>query len=111
MQQLQDADGTGKHDAHGAPAQAAGARVRPDAGNAAAPRSNHPQARRLMKVEVRLFARAKDLAGVDRVALELTNGAKVSDLRAALGKRVPALRSLLPNLLVAINNDFAGDQQ
>lgn len=64
-----------------------------------------------MKIEVRLFARAKDLAGADRIALELPADAKVADLRAALGERVPALRPLLPTLLVAINNDFANDQQ
>ena len=64
-----------------------------------------------MNVEVRLFARAKDLAGAERISLEIPASATVGDLRAALGERVPALRPLLPTLLVAINNDFADDRQ
>jgi molybdopterin converting factor subunit 1 len=62
-----------------------------------------------MNVEVRLFARARDLAGADRVRVELPETARVSDLKATLAEQHPALRPLAPNLLVAIGTDYADD--
>lgn len=62
-----------------------------------------------MNVQVRLFARARDLAGSERVEVELPDAATVGDLRMALGEAFPSLRSLVPNLLVAIGNDYAPD--
>ncbi|HVL16210.1 MAG TPA: molybdopterin converting factor subunit 1 [Gemmata sp.] len=58
---------------------------------------------------VLLFAAARDLAGADRVAVELAPGATVADLRAALAARVPALAGLMANSAVAVNHDFADD--
>ena len=63
-----------------------------------------------MKVEVRLFARAKDAAGAERVTVELPPSARVGDLRAALAAEFPRLAPLAPSLLVAVGNDYAADQ-
>lgn len=63
-----------------------------------------------MNVTVKLFARARDLAGPETVALELPEGACVADLRTALCERCPALQPLAANLLVAMGNDYADDQ-
>ena len=60
-------------------------------------------------VQVHLFARARELAGSETVAVELSPGADVSQLRNALADHVPALRLLLPSAKIAINHDFAGD--
>ena len=60
-------------------------------------------------LSVLLFAAARDLAGADRVAVELAPGATVADLRAALAARVPALAGLMANSAVAVNHDFADD--
>ena len=62
-----------------------------------------------MTVRVRLFARARDLAGADAVTVELPAGATVGDLRARLGEACPALWPLLPRSAVAVDEDFAGD--
>ena len=62
-----------------------------------------------MTLRVRLFARARDLAGADSVAVELPAGATVAELRARLGEAYPALRALLRRAAVAVNEDFAGD--
>ena len=62
-----------------------------------------------MNVEVKLFARARDLAGADRLQVELPDSARVAELRAALAELVPALRPLVPNLLVALGTDYADD--
>ena len=62
-----------------------------------------------MNVEVRLFARARDLAGSDRVRLELPEGATISELRTALAEQYPALRPLVPMLHVAVGTEYAQD--
>ncbi len=63
-----------------------------------------------MKLDVKLFARAKDLAGADWVQLDVSDSANVGDLRNALIERFPDLSPLVPRLLVAIGTDYADDQ-
>lgn len=62
-----------------------------------------------MIVEVRLFARAKDLAGAESVRVELADGATVADLRGRLAADVPALAGLLERCALAVNDEFAED--
>ena len=62
-----------------------------------------------MKLHVRLFARARDLAGADRVAVELPAGATVADLREQLAAQCPALADLIGKSAVAVDDEFAGD--
>lgn len=63
-----------------------------------------------MRVDVRLFARAREIAGAERLQVELPESARIADVRAALGEQVPALRPLLPALLAAVGTEYAGDQ-
>jgi len=62
-------------------------------------------------VHVRLFARAKDLAGADSVAVELPAEARVGDLRRRMAQLYPALAGLLQRSALAVNNEFADDAQ
>lgn len=61
------------------------------------------------RVSVRLFARARDLVGADRVDVELPPAARVADLRSALARSYPQLHPVLPALLIAVGNDYARD--
>ena len=61
------------------------------------------------EIEVSLFARARDLAGTDRVILSLSDSANVGDLRMALGEKHPGLRPFLSSLLIALGTDYAND--
>ena len=63
-----------------------------------------------MKVEVKLFAAARDVAGADSVSVEVPASAHVAALRAALVLKFPEMESLVPNLLVAVGNEYADDQ-
>lgn len=63
----------------------------------------------MMRTDVRLFAAARQLAGTDRVTLELPDGSSAAQLRAALAALVPELDSLLPHMLVAIDNQYVDD--
>ncbi|MDA0810337.1 MAG: MoaD/ThiS family protein [Planctomycetota bacterium] len=62
-----------------------------------------------MLLNIRLFARAKDLAGSDTISVELPEGATVGDLRSALHDQFPSLDPVIPNLHVAIGTDYAKD--
>ncbi len=62
-----------------------------------------------MIVAVRLFARARDLAGADRVTVTLPDGATVGQLRQEVAARYPALAVLVERSLLAVNEDYAGD--
>lgn len=60
-----------------------------------------------MKTVLKLFARARDLAGSATLEIELPDAATAADLRVALAEQVPALRIVLPSLLIAVGNDYA----
>jgi molybdopterin converting factor subunit 1 len=62
-------------------------------------------------VTVRLFARARDLAGADFVAVDVPDAASVADLRSALARRVPELEGFLARCAVAVNEEFADDHR
>jgi len=63
-----------------------------------------------MKVNVQLFARARDLAGTGRVELDVPAPARVAELKQSLADRFPQVSGLLPNLLVAVGTDYADDR-
>lgn len=60
-----------------------------------------------MKTAVKLFARARDLAGSPTLELDLPESATAADLRIALAERVPGLEPILSSLLIAVGNDYA----
>jgi molybdopterin synthase catalytic subunit len=62
-----------------------------------------------MLVTVRYFAAARERAGTNVEALELSEGATVAALRAALGQRHAALQPLFASLRFAVNEEFASD--
>ena len=64
-----------------------------------------------MLVSVRLFARARDLAGADVVCVELPDGATVADLRRRLAADYPTLAGLLERSALAVDDDFAEDSR
>ena len=62
-----------------------------------------------MFVHVRLFARARDLAGADVLRVELPGGATVADLRRRLAADYPMVSSLLERSALAVESEFAAD--
>jgi molybdopterin converting factor subunit 1 len=62
-----------------------------------------------MNVTVRLFARARDLAGRDSLTLETPSAITVAELRRRIGAACPPLSSLLSRCAVAVNDEFAND--
>src|SRR5262249_46280326 len=70
-----------------------------------------PLSREKIHVQVRLFALARERAGRSRIDLELPPLARVLDVRTALREQFPALGPLLPNVLIAVNEEYAADDR
>ncbi|MCH8829921.1 MAG: MoaD/ThiS family protein [Planctomycetes bacterium] len=62
-----------------------------------------------MKLNVKLFAQARDAVGENSVLLDVPDDARVADLRESLGKTCPQIAPLIPNLLIAVDNEYADD--
>ena len=63
-----------------------------------------------MMIWVKLFAAAKQRAGVQVTSFAFAEGATVADLRKALAVEYPTLAGFLPHCRIAVNCDFAGDE-
>jgi molybdopterin converting factor small subunit len=63
-----------------------------------------------MQLNVKLFARARDLAGSGIIAVDLPDPANVADLRHALSTQYPVLRPLISSLLVAVGTEYASNE-
>lgn len=60
-------------------------------------------------ITVCFFARARDLAGLERVRMTLPVGATIGDVRNQLAHEFPRLAGLLTRSALAIDNEFAED--
>jgi molybdopterin converting factor subunit 1 len=63
-----------------------------------------------MTVRVKLFAVAKERAGRDELPIDLPSGATIADLRHAAATTCPALATLLPHALWAVDKSYANDK-
>ena len=63
-----------------------------------------------MRVQVKLFAAAREAAGNDSIQLDLADHATIADLRRALIERLPKVREILARSMFAINCEFASDE-
>jgi molybdopterin converting factor subunit 1 len=62
-----------------------------------------------MKVRVKLFAVAKDLAGCDELIVDVPEGATVATLREKALATAPALAQIMPHALWAVGAEYARD--
>jgi molybdopterin converting factor subunit 1 len=62
-----------------------------------------------MKIIVKLFAVAKEIARADTIALELPEHATVADVRRSVAEQLPKLEPLLASMMVTVGEDYASD--
>ena len=62
-----------------------------------------------MKIEVKLFAAAREKLGADAIEVQLAATATVADLRAALRDQVPQLQSVLATAQFAVDQQYVPD--
>lgn len=60
-------------------------------------------------VKVLFFATLKDRTGIRQLVLELKRETRVGELKSLLEERYPALSSSLKSTLVAVNHEYAFD--
>jgi molybdopterin converting factor small subunit len=64
-----------------------------------------------VRIQVRLFALARQRAGQAAVTVAVPDPATVAALKTAMADAYPELAPLVPHLLIAINGDYAGDDR
>lgn len=64
-----------------------------------------------MKLNVKLFAVARQLARADQLSVDLPEGSTVADLRHRLAMEQPDLAPLLPHVLFAVGSEYVGDDK
>jgi molybdopterin converting factor subunit 1 len=64
-----------------------------------------------MRVKIRLFALAKERAGQSELLLDVAEPATVAALKRALASSSAALAPLVPQLMIAIDAEYADDDQ
>ncbi len=64
-----------------------------------------------MKVNVVVFARARELIGSDQLQLDLPPQSTIHQFKQQLLQQFPALNELLPHCAFAINREYATDDQ
>jgi molybdopterin converting factor small subunit len=62
-----------------------------------------------VKISVRLFAVARQLAGRELVELDVPRATTIGQLRALLADEVPELAPVLPHVLFALESQYAGN--
>ena len=63
-----------------------------------------------VKITVRLFALAKQLANEDTLVVSVPDPATVRDVRRAIGEVCPALAGLMGQTLIAVDSEYAQDE-
>lgn len=63
-----------------------------------------------MKISIKLFAAAAQLAGGRSIDVEVTDQATVSDLRRCLIDQHPALAPLANHMMVAVDHQYAPNE-
>ena len=64
-----------------------------------------------MRIDVRLFAVARQRIGSATLAVDLPEHATVADLRRSLAESAPALADILPKLMIAVDSEYADDDR
>lgn len=64
-----------------------------------------------MTIEVLLFASLKDAARADHISVSLPENATVADLLRATSEQHPALARHLPHCRVAVNREYARNDE
>ncbi len=64
-----------------------------------------------MKATILLFASARETVGAPSLTVELDENSTVGGLRSALARACPALIPLLPFLRIAIDSEYARNDQ
>ncbi len=63
-----------------------------------------------MKIEVRLFAVARQLANQETITVSCPESATIADLKQAIIEQLPELATILDHVRFAVNSDYADEK-
>ena len=63
------------------------------------------------QIQIKLFARARELAESELISVKVSEGFTVAALRLAIAEQYPQLKPLSSQLLIAVDNAYAGEDQ
>jgi len=63
-----------------------------------------------VRVQVKLFAIAKDIIGSDEINVDVPDGGQVADLREAIVEAFPSMSAVLRHAMIAVNTQYADNQ-
>ena len=63
-----------------------------------------------MKIQIKLFAVAKEIAEREVIDVELAEGSSVPELRDAIVEQFPALAEVVRHAMFAVNSQYADNQ-
>ena len=63
-----------------------------------------------MRIQVRLFAAARQRLGRETIEVLLPTGATLAELRGAIARSQPDLSDLIPHVVFAIDAEYASDE-
>ena len=63
-----------------------------------------------MRIEVKLFAVAKQIAGAESMVVELDDRATVGQLRQALVAQIPELSATMAHVAIAVDAQYSSDE-
>lgn len=84
---------------------------RANPGNSSRGHGNQPGGGNALRVEIQLFAVARQRVGRSAIALDLPDGARVADLKQAIAEAHPELAPLMSAVLIAIDAEYAAEDQ
>jgi len=62
-----------------------------------------------VKIEVRLFAVARQLANQETITVSCPESATIADLKKAITEQLPELETILEHVRFAVNSDYADE--
>lgn len=68
------------------------------------------QSKPLNRVRILFFANLRELAGVKEYSLDLVDGTRVNEVKNLLCQRFPNLTMAMESILVAVNKEYAFDE-
>jgi molybdopterin converting factor subunit 1 len=63
-----------------------------------------------IRVKILFFANLRELAGIKEFSLEIAEGTQVDELKNLLCQEYPNLKHAMESILVAVNKEFAFDE-
>jgi molybdopterin converting factor subunit 1 len=64
-----------------------------------------------IRVKILFFANLRELVGVKEISMDLVEGTRVDEVKSILCQEYPNLKRAMESILVAVNKEYAFDEE